>query len=155
MTGELEKRTVFRGDIPLDMLDVESSSARRGGVTVGDSFRLGTRRIRDTLICNRVGNIEADADRCVRTEGVGGALIVSVEPVNERSDEEGGRDADVGDLVGEPGFFMEERGGGGGRMTGVPRDGIFAGVRFKAWRGCELERPRWLMEGDSERGERR
>ena len=62
-TGELEKRTIFRGDAPLDMLEVESSSARRGGVAVGDSFRLGTRRIRDTLICKRVGKIETDAER--------------------------------------------------------------------------------------------
>ena len=62
-TGELEKRTIFRGDVPLDMLDVESSSARRGGVNVGDSFLLGTRKIRDTLICKRAGNIETDAER--------------------------------------------------------------------------------------------
>lgn len=117
------------------MLDVESSSARRAGVTADESLRLGTRRIRDTLICKRAGNIEADGERCVRVEGVDGALIVSVEPVSESSDEEGGRDADIEDLVGEPGFFMEERGGGGGSMTGVSREYIFVEERLEAWRG--------------------
>lgn len=57
--------------------------------------------------------------------------------------------------MGEPGFFMEERGGGGGRMMGVLREDIFAVERLKACRGCELERPRGLAEGDSERGGRR
>ena len=58
--------------------------------------------------------------------------------------------------MGEPGFFMEERGGGGGSMTGVLREDTFVVERLlKAWKGCELERPRGLAVGDSERGGRR
>jgi len=128
-TGELEKRTIFRGDASLDILVIDSSSARRG-VEAVESFLLGTRRIRDTLICRRVGNIDTDAARCERAEGVGGALIVSVEPVSERSDVDGVRDMEFVDFVGEPGFLREERGGGGGRMTGVLREGVCMPTRL-------------------------
>ena len=40
-------------------------------------------------------------------------------------------------------------------MTGVLRKDALAAERLDAWRSCELERPRGLVEGDSERGGRR